>query len=153
MVRKGDLFESEREGTETLGPVEDDEELERGVAPPATNERLKRGYGIPPRAFQREKLVEGISVTRRKYDQSGISTTLKRHTSIYATARDIRALTDENGNRLWSVRAVKDGDHEAHAHITWEGEGPRPTSAQRDELMAVWYASDQRVADPQCKCA
>ena len=138
MARKGELFEEEKKGAGSLGPIKDDETLERGVPPRSPNEAEDQAEEVPRRVFKREDLKRGASVTRRDHDSSGIETKLERHGAVVAKAGDVRGQTDPEGERLWSVTAAVDGEHEAHGHIRREPEGQSVSKKEQWMLRSVF---------------
>ena len=58
--------------------------------------------------------------------------------TIKAKARDIRRLTDAEGNRLWSITDRPLQGNRAHAEIQREPRGKMPGRAECNQLMEAW---------------
>lgn len=142
MARRGEKFPEEERthGAQSPGVVEDDEELERRLPPEA---READGGAIPLAAFPRRELrwtgeEGGASVDRSRYAEGGIAGRQGMRGTIKARTGDIRRLTDESGNRLWSVTDRPVPGNRAHAEIQHEPRGKMPSRAERDRFMEAW---------------
>ena len=142
MARRGEKFleEEQTHGAQSPGVVEDDEELERRLPP---GERETGGGAVPLAAFPRRELQwtegeGGASVDRSRYAQGGIAGQRGTRGTIKAKARDIRELTDAEGNRLWSITDRPVPGNRAHAEIQREPRGKMPDRAERNRFIEVW---------------
>lgn len=142
MARRGEKFPEEERahGAQSPGVVEDDEELERRLPPGA---RETDGGAIPLAAFPRRELrwtgeEGGASVDRSRYAEGEIAGRRGMRGTIKARTGDIRKLTDESGNRLWSVTDRPMPGNRAHAEIQREPRGKMPSRAERDRFMEAW---------------
>ena len=142
MVRRGEKFPEEEHahGAQSPGVVQDDEQLERRLPP---GERETDDRAIPPAAFPRRELrwtreEGGASVDRSRYAEGGIAGRRGMRGAIEASAGDIRKLTDEKGNRLWSVTDRPVPGNRAHAEIQYEPRGKTPGRAERARFMEAW---------------
>ena len=124
MAKRGEKFPEEERthGAQSPGVVEDDEELERRLP---FGSQGTGGGAIPSAAFPRRDLQwteeeGGLSVDRSRYTQGGIAGRRGARGTIKAKARDIRRLTDAEGNRLWSITDKPVPENRAHAEIQRE---------------------------------
>ena len=160
MAKRGEKFpeEKRKHGSESPGPVQDDEELERRLPP---GEQETEGKGIPDTAFQRRELQwteeeGGASVDRSRYAQGGVAGRRGARSTIKTTARIIRDQTDESGDRLWSITDRPVPGNPAHAEIRREPRGKMPSKAERRQLMEAWRGAitllrELREKDPAGK--
>lgn len=131
------------------GAVTDDEDLERRLPPGG---RETRSGAIPRAAFPRRDLQwtegeGGASVDRCGFAHGGISARGVVRSAIKAKAEDIRALTDGQGDRLWSIVDRPVSGNRAHAEIQREPRGEMPSRAERNRLLEAWRGATTLLAE------